>query len=236
METGGALLRANGLPVLLEVVRGLLRPDFSPEVLRATARAAWATVVYALAGMSLALALGLPLGALASGVLFGRRLRPAVVAATRALLAGLRAVHELVWAWLFVAALGLSPLAAVLALALPYAGVLGRIYADLLADVAAEPIAALASAGATRGQRLLWGHLPMAAPDMVAYSFYRFECALRSSAILGFVGLGGLGFQIQIALADLRWGAVATALLALIALIALVEAWSGAVRRDLAAA
>jgi phosphonate transport system permease protein len=228
------LLRASGGSVLLEVGRGLLHPDFSAPVLRATARAAWATLVYALAGMSVAVALGLPLGVVASGVLFGRRLRPALVAATRTLLAALRAVHELVWAWLFVAALGLSPLAGVLALALPYAGILGRIYADLLNDVGRAPLAALTTAGADRSQLLLYGHLPMAAPDMTAYTFYRFECALRSSAVMGFVGLGGLGFQIQIALADLRWGAVATALLALVALIAAVEAWSAVVRRALA--
>jgi phosphonate transport system permease protein len=234
VEWRGGLLRTSGTSVLLEVVRGLLHPDLSTPVLRATVRAAWATLVYALAGMSLALALGLPLGVIASGVLFGRRIRPALVAATRTLLGALRAVHELVWAWLFVAALGLSPIAAVLALALPYAGVLGRIYADLLNDVGRAPLAALTAAGADRSQLLLYGHLPMAAPDMTAYTFYRFECALRSSAIMGFVGLGGLGYQIQVALADLRWGAVATAILALIVMIAAVEAWSGIVRRALA--
>ena len=234
VEWRGGVLRASGAPVLLEVARGLLHPDLSAPVLRATARAAWATLVYALAGLSLALALGLPLGVIASGVLFGRRLRPALVAGARTLLAALRAVHELVWAWLFVAAVGLSPIAAVLALALPYAGILGRIFADLLNDVDQAPLAALTTAGAGPAQRLLYSHLPMAAPDMTAYAFYRFECALRSSAIMGFVGLGGLGFQIQVALADLRWGVVATAILALVALIAAVEAWSGAVRRALA--
>jgi phosphonate transport system permease protein len=234
VEWSGDLVRARGTSVLLEVARGLLQPDLSAPVVGATLRAAWATLVYALAGISLALAVGLPLGVIASGVLFGRRIRPGLVAATRALLAALRAVHELVWAWLFVAALGLSPIAAVLALALPYAGILGRIYADLLNDVASAPLAALTAAGADRAELLLYGHLPMAAPDMAAYTFYRFECALRSSAIMGFVGLGGLGFQIQVALADLRWGAVATAILALVALIAAVEAWSGVVRRALA--
>ena len=68
---------------------------------------------------------------------------------------------------------------------------------------------------------------------MVSYAFYRFECALRSAAIMGFVGLGGLGFQIEIALDDLEYGRVGTYLLVMIALIAGIEAWSNLVRRGL---
>jgi len=143
-------------------------------------------------------------------------------------------VHELVWAWLFVIAIGLSPLAAVFALALPYAGILGRIYADLLQDVPRGPLAALRAAGADERDALIYGRLPMALPDMTAYTFYRFECALRSSAIMGFVGLGGLGFQIQIALDGLRYDVAATHLLGLLALIVAVEAWGALVRRELA--
>ena len=70
----------------------------------------------------------------------------------------------------------------------------------------------------------------MALPDLAGYGFYRFECALRSSAILGFVGLGGLGFQIQLALDDLRFREVGTYLLALIVAI---ELWSSRLRRRL---
>jgi phosphonate transport system permease protein len=227
------ILRPNGLRVLGSVLAGLGRPELSPDVLAMVARAAWLTVVYAVAGMTLALALALPLGVLASGVLVGPERRATVMAAGRVVLAALRAVHELVWAWLFVAALGLSPFAAVLALALPYSGILGRIYADLLNDTPVPPLVALGASGAAAGQVLLYGRLPMAIPDMTAYTFYRFECAIRSSAIMGFVGVGGLGFQIQIALADLRYGTVATLLLALALLIASIEAWSAAVRREL---
>ena len=227
-------LRANGLPVLASVLSGLLRPEISPDVLATVLRAASLTAVYAVAGLSLALALGLPLGVFASGVLLRGSARRAAIAGGRVVLAGLRAVHELVWASLFVAALGLSPFAAIFALALPYAGILGRIYADLLSDVPDEPLVSLRASGASEAQVLLYGRLPMAAPDMLAYTFYRFECAIRSSAVMGFVGVGGLGLQIQLALSDLRFGAVGTLILALVVLIAGIEAWSGVVRRELA--
>jgi phosphonate transport system permease protein len=92
----------------------------------------------------------------------------------------------------------------------------------------------LRAGGATLWGELLYARIPIALPDMTAYTFYRFECAIRSSAIMGFVGLGGLGFQIQIALADLRYGVVATLILALVVLVTAIEAWSGWVRRALA--
>jgi phosphonate transport system permease protein len=233
-EWEGGGLRANGLPVLGRMVAGLARPDLSPEVLGMVTGAAGATLVYAAAGMSLALALGVPLGVLASGVLLRGRTRRAAVRVGRGVLAALRSVHELVWAWLFVAALGLSPYAAVLALAIPYAGILGRIYADLLDDVPAAPLEALRASGADETRVLLYGRVPMAAPDMLAYTFYRFECAIRSSAVMGFVGVGGIGLQIQIALSDLRYGVVGSLLLALVALVAIVEGWSAVARREMA--
>ena len=74
----------------------------------------------------------------------------------------------------------------------------------------------------------------MALPDMLSYTFYRLECGIRSAAILSWVGLGGLGFQIQIALADLAYGRAWTFLWALVILVLLVDQWSTQVRRRLA--
>ncbi len=228
------VLHAGGAALLAEIVADLVRPDLSPEILARAVEASWLTLVYATAGMSAALLLGVPLGVLASGTLIERpRWRRASMLAVRTLLALMRSVHELVWAWLFVAAIGLSPYAAILALAIPYAGVLGRIYAELLQDVPERPVQALSASGAGPTKALLYGRLPMALPDLTSYGFYRFECALRSSAIMGFVGLGGLGMQIQLSLDDLRFREVGTYLLALIVLIVAIEVWSSRVRRRL---
>jgi len=196
---------------------------------------AWRTVAYAVAGLTVALAIGMPLGAVASGTLTGSRTASAInVGLVRGLLAFFRSIHELVWALVFVAALGLSPIAAVLALGIPYGGMLGRIYAELLQDVPQPPLESLRRAGASEWRVFWYGRLPMALPDMLSYTFYRLECGIRSAAILSWVGLGGLGFQIQIALADLAYGRAWTFLWALVILVLLVDQWSTQVRRRLA--
>jgi len=231
-----ALVHPGGWLVLFKMVTGILSPDLAPSILRKALSASWITVSYALTGTSLALAVGFPLGILASGTLVTEpRLRRMSMVLGRCVLACMRAIHELVWALLFVVAVGLSPWVAILAIAIPYAGILGRIYADLLNDVPDAPIAALASAGAGKSLQLLYGRLPLALPNMLSYTLYRLECALRSSAVMSFVGLGGLGYWIQLALDDLHFHQVGTYILFLIVLVIAVDTWSGAVRRRLVA-
>ncbi len=228
------ILHPGGLDSLAEILRAAVTPELSPPFLKLTLESAWTTVAYAVAGICLAAPLGLLLGAAASGVLFrSRGVAVPAVGGLRALLGVMRAIHELVWAWLFVAALGLSPMAAILALAIPYGGILGRIFADILNDVPEEPLRALRASGASELKVLLYGRLPMALPDMLGYGFYRLECAIRAVAIMGFVGVGGLGLQVQLSLDDLLYREVWTLLYAIIALVALVDAWSSWVRRSL---
>lgn len=234
VELRDGMIRTGGLATLVDILSSAVRPDLSADTLGRAFQAVWITVVYAVAGITVALIVGFPLGVLASGVLASSRARRGYsMTVGRGILAAMRAVHELVWAWLLVVAIGFSPFAAVFAIAIPYAGILGRIYADLLNDVSPRPMAALRAVGASSAKILIYGRLPMALPDMVSYTFYRFECAVRASAIMGFVGLGGLGFQIQIALADLRYSSVSTYLIALIVLIVAIEAWSSKVRREI---
>lgn len=226
---------AGGLSALGEIAGALFRPEISVDVLELGLRSAWRTLAYAVTGLSLALLIGFPLGILASGTLLRSTKRiNASQGIPRLLLAFFRSVHELVWAWLFVAAIGLSPIVAVLALAIPYGGILGRVYAELFQDVPEAPLAALRSAGANEWTIFWYGRIPIVLSDMLSYSFYRMECGIRSATILSFVGLGGLGFQIQIALADLAYERAWTFVMILIAMVLLVETWSSAVRRRVA--
>ena len=130
-------------------------------------------------------------------------------------------------------AFGLSPLAAILAIALPYGGILGRIYADLINDVPDPPLQALRASGASPMRVLLYGRLPMALPELLSYTFYRFECAIRAAAIMSFVGIRGLGYEIQLSLNDLLFSQVWTLLIFLVGIIVVVDAWSTYVRRSL---
>lgn len=207
--------------------------------------AANTTVIFAAAAMSLAVVGGAALGFLASSAWWSgdqaansrrtmrlaRATGPVVYVATRALIAILRSIHELLWAVLLLAALGLNPLAAVMSIAIPYSGVLAKVFSEMIDEVQREPASALREAGASSIQVYFFGLLPRALPDMMAYAFYRFECALRSSVILGFFGFPTLGYYIAASSENLLYGEVWTYLYVLFALIALMDWWSGALRR-----
>ncbi|CEG27372.1 phosphonate ABC transporter permease [Bacillus sp. B-jedd] len=217
--------------MIIEIFKGLVFPSLSSDVLLLGLKASWLTLAYATAGMAIAFVYAFIAGVLASGVLFNAKAsRFFSKLFFRGILGFTRSIHELVWAWLFVAAIGLSPFAAIFALAIPYGGILGRIFADMLTDVPGQPIEALRTAGASRLQLLFYGYLPLVRADFISYLMYRYECAIRSSAIMSFVGLGGLGYQIQLALADLKYDEVWTYVYFLILLVILIDGWSSLVR------
>lgn len=231
------VLGQGGVRPLLAVLRGLLELDLSPDfLLGKVLPAAAVTVAYAVAAMSVALLVGIPGAVIGSGVLVRRRApRVAVVTTTRGFLASLRAVDELIWAFLLVFVFGLSPWAGVLGIGLPYGATVGRVLAERLQDVPAGPLDALRSAGASEAQILFYSRLPHALADASSYLLYRFECAVRTAAVLSFVGLGGLGLQLTIALDDLAFGSVWTVLLTLIGLVVLVGRLNDALRRRILA-
>lgn len=232
---------AGGLDLAREFLGAALRPALSPAGDPAAGpwalpgqalRAAALTVAVAAAALSLALAGGLALGLGAAGLAGRGRAGVALARACRAAALAVRSVHELVWAVLLLAAFGRDELVAAIAIALPYAGVLGRLFAEMIEEAPREPGEALLSAGAAPWQSFLCGRLPLALPDMLAYTFYRFECALRSSAVLGFFGFPTLGYHIAASFENLHYREVWTYLYALAALVIAVDWWSGRLRAE----
>ena len=218
-------------------------PSGTRPLLIKAAEAARMTLAIAAAAMSLALVAGGALGLCAStfwwrgsapGV---RRRLPLVMAyaGLRVLIAVMRSIHELFWAVLLLAAFGLGNLTAVVAIAIPYTGVLAKVFSELIDEAPRDAGEALDGLGASRFQAFIFGVLPRALPDMGAYAFYRFECALRSSAILGFFGFPTLGYYVTASFENLHYGEVWSYLYVLFALIALVDWWSGQLRRRLVA-
>jgi phosphonate transport system permease protein len=198
--------------------------------------AARRTLVFAVAGMSLALVLGIVLGFLASSSWWAQERRgfsigPLVWSGARLLIVGMRSVHELLWAVLFLAAFGLNSFGAVIAIAIPYGGTLAKIFSEMLEEAPRDSARALRELGAGPLQVFLFGQLPRALPDMAAYAFYRFECAVRSSAVLGFFGFPTLGYSIAQSFENLHYSEVWTYLYLLMALVVGIELWSGALRR-----
>jgi len=224
-------------------------PDRSPEFLLLVARATAETFAISVAGTAVAAAIAALLLYFAAsddvlgaggeqesaspGRVMGRR---AAYLAARAALNLMRSIPELVWAIIFVFAVGLGPFAGVLALGAHNGGVIGKLYAETLENVRRGPVEALRAGGARRSSAFLYGALPQAWPQLVAYTFYRWEVNIRAAAVLGFVGAGGLGQQMHIALSLFLESRLVTLIAAVFILVNAVDLMSGYLRRKLDAA
>lgn len=227
-------------------LRGGFPPDLSTEFLGQMIRPALETIQISVVGTLLAVLIGLPLGLLAtsslawSGILHERRAAagrwllgflPYVVA--RGLLSVFRSVPEYVWAFMFVRAVGLGPFPGVLAIGIAYGGMLGKVYSEILEGVNPRPLETLHAGGASKLGVVLYGLLPQALPSLVSYTLYRWECAIRASAILGLVGAGGLGQQIELSMRFFEFDEVVTLLGMLFCLVGAVDLISGRLRARL---
>ena len=210
------------------------------EFLLMVARDTWRTVAMATAGVTLALVIAIPLTLLNTRVLSvsalsGRMARGPfwLRQSIRWLLIVLRSVPELVWALVFVRVVGLGPTAGVLAIALTYGGMLGKVYGEILESSETHPTETLLRNGSGRLQAFFYGLLPTSAAELTSYTVYRWECAIRSSVVLGFVGAGGLGQQLDNSMKMFNGGEVATMLLVFMALVALADRVSAWLRKAL---
>jgi phosphonate transport system permease protein len=210
------------------------------EFLRMVVRETWRTVAMATAGITLALVLAVPLSLVATRVLSlsalsGRMNRwpTALRWCVRATLIVLRSIPELVWALVFVRVVGLGPTAGVLAIALTYGGMLGKVYAEILESGESHATHALMRNGSGRLQAFVYALLPSHAAELASYTVYRWECAIRSSVVLGFVGAGGLGQQLDNSMKMFNGGEVSTLLLVFVLLVALADRASVWLRRAL---
>ena len=204
------------------------------------ARDTWRTVAMATAGVTLALVIAIPLTLLNTRVLSvsalsGRMARGPfwLRQSIRWLLIVLRSVPELVWALVFVRVVGLGPTAGVLAIALTYGGMLGKVYGEILESSETHPTETLLRNGSGRLQAFFYGLLPTSAAELTSYTVYRWECAIRSSVVLGFVGAGGLGQQMDNSMKMFNGGEVASMLLVFMALVALADRVSAWLRKAL---
>ena len=208
-----------------------LPPDASAGFLRQIAWASWETVAMSALGTALALVGALFLAVPASRAARGRGpVAGAARESSRLVLSALRAIPELVWASLLLVSAGLGPFAGTLALAVHTTGVLGRLFADALENVPPGPGAALRTQGVGGTRLFLYATLPQVLPQLASYALYRWENNIRAAAVLGVVGAGGLGQLLYYHLSLFHWHKTASILLAMLALVALVDALSYALR------
>ena len=231
---------------VLAFVRGLFPPDLDAVFLLIALRAAVRTLSIAVCGTVLSVLLGFPLAVLATPALFRRGVLaspddrgpwPLLLGwaslGAHALLRILRAVPDVLWALLFVVAFGLGPLAGALALGVNYAGVVGRVFADLFDESPPPVLEALHAGGASRLQIFLLAILPQAAPGVLGYALYSFECCVRAASVLGFIGAGGIGYELSVSMRLFEYGQLSTLLAVWLVLILATDWLSRRLRRGL---
>ena len=230
------LVNPGGWTLFARFWRAAAHPELSSAYLRQTGKATFTTLGYAVLGAGLSLVLGGIGGVALSQRVLSRRVREdrpsIVVRIARLALVVPRGIHEAVWALVLLTVLGRDPLVAVLAIGIPYGAITAKVYADILDESVARQHRTLRAAGAGRLQALFYGTLPTTGAELASYGFYRFECAVRAAVVLGMVGTGGLGFQLNQSFQGLAYRQMWTSLYALIVLGAAAEWWSGRVRRS----
>jgi phosphonate transport system permease protein len=215
---------ARGLPWMLDFVRRMVPPDVG--VLPAALLGAVRTVEIALLGTAVAAVAALPLGFLSARNVAA----PAVFYPARAVLNFFRSVDTLVYALVFVAAVGLGPFPGVLAVVVYTTTSLAKLYSEAIEGIDPGPVDAITSTGATRLQVWRFGIVPQVLPLFLSYVLYRLETNIRAATVLGFVGAGGIGFYLQTYLRMIDYPAASTVLLVTVAMVMVVDALSSKLR------
>ena len=210
----------------------LLHPVTTPTFLARVGQATLETLAMSALGTLIAAVLGLALALPAARTHAQDPARARTLA--RLLLNALRSVPELVWAALLLIAVGLGPFAGTLALGVHTAGVLGRLFAESLENAAPEPALALRVRGVDGVRIFLYATLPQVLPQLLSYTLYRWENNIRAATVLGVVGAGGLGQMLAFYMGLFQMGETSTVLLAMLALVALVDGASYGLRKVLA--
>jgi phosphonate transport system permease protein len=212
---------------LLQTLRGFIDLDFSilPALVEPTIETVLMATLATLAGLVLAIPVAwlgasniTPLGSFSYGI-------------GRTLMTLSRSVHEIVWALIFVSAVGLGALAGVLAMAVRSVGFISKTIAEAIEDVDPKPIEAMRAVGCTKFQILLFGILPQITPVFIGNMIFEWDINIRRSTIMGLVGAGGLGLALFRQMAMSNYGGIATVVLVVLALIILAEIFSYYARR-----
>ncbi|CAM3827450.1 phosphonate ABC transporter, permease protein PhnE [Alkalicoccus chagannorensis] len=186
------------------------------------------TLAMAFAGTLAASILAVPFGFLAAKNMMASK---AANLLSKWSLDGIRAFPEIMLALIFVSAVGPSPFAGVLAIAIGSIGMLGKLYAEVIESIDMHIIESLEANGAGRLQILVYGVIPQVVPEFLSYAIYRYEIDVRSSTILGLVGAGGIGVLIQISTMNRNWDEVGMALLMIILVVTAIDYLSSFIRK-----
>ena len=232
------IFNQGGLTQLGEFFQASVHPELNPEFLHLTLDATITTLAYAVCGTFVSVILGIIGGILTSQIwwltVFPHwRGRQYLWLGIRGILAFPRAIHEMIWGIFLVNIWGLDPLTAIVAIAIPFSAIVSKVFSEILDETPRQPLMALLNSGIAPITAFIYSLIPQAFLNLLSYTFYRFECSLRSAAVLGIIGAGGLGYQIRLSLDSLRYEQLWTFFYALILLNGVVDISSAWLRRRL---
>lgn len=204
---------------------GFLEPDFSQwtDYLKQTA----VTIQIAIWGTLLAVAGAIPFGLLSSVNVAPIWIHQPV----RRLMDACRAINEMIFAMLFISAVGLGPFAGVLALFMHTLGTLAKLFSEAVEAVDPHTVEGIRATGANKLQEIAYGIIPQVVPLWISYSLYRFEANVRSASVVGMVGAGGIGMLLWDAIRSFNYPATAAMLIVLVVVVTLLDLGSAAVRK-----
>ena len=184
------------------------------------------TIAMGIWGTLLAAIAAVPLSILASNNVF-----PVwVVQPTRRILDAMRAINEIVFALIFIVAVGLGPFAGVLALFLHTAGTLGKLFSEAVEAIEPGPVEGIRATGASKLQEVIYGIIPQVVPLWTSFTLYRFESNVRSASVLGIVGAGGIGVSLYQSFGAFEYQKVCTILIILVVATSLIDLVSARIR------
>ena len=205
----------------------LLKPDFSDW--RLFVAKMWETVQIALWGTFLAVFLAVPMGLAAA-----RNIAPVwIVQPVRWLMNLLRSIPDLVIGLVFVVAVGLGPLAGVLAITLNTAGVLAKLFSEAVESIDKGPVEGVRATGASRLHEIVWGVIPQVAPLWTSFALYRFESNSRSATVLGLIGAGGIGQVLFDNMNGFEYQNVSAIIIVVVVAVTLIDLLSQGMRKRL---
>lgn len=211
----------------LSLIDRMVPPDWS--ITGSLMMPLWDTLNIATIGTALGVAMAFPLSFLAA-----RNTTPHPVLRGFALMVivSSRSINALIWAMLLVTIVGPGVFAGIMAIALRSIGFVGKLLYEAIEEIHPEPVEAITASGASRTQVLAWSVWPQILPAFVGTAIYRWDINIRESTVLGLVGAGGIGLQMNAAINNLAWGQVATVFVLIFATVILSEWVSAKVRAN----
>jgi len=214
----------NAIPLL----RGFINPNWG--VFDLASRAMLETVFMAVIGTVIGGILAFPMAFFAANNLLGNRL---LAFPGKTVLVAIRTFPEILFAIIFVAAMGPGPIAGILAMGINSIGFLGKVFSDVVEGIESGPSEAIRAAGGNQLHVFIFSVLPQVVPEFASYLLYRFEINLRAASVLGLVGAGGIGAPLIQRLQFRRWDEISMIMMVIVVVIIVVDTLSSSVRRRL---